>query len=371
MTSTHSRRLLAAAAIGLLVLAPVAPAMAASQTNPLQEGLDRLTKEDKAPGALAYVTEADGTSITVVSGTAERGTGRPMVGADAKFRIGSITKPVVAVTVLRLVEQHKIALDAPVERYLPGVLRGTGAGAAIDGRKITVRSLLQQTSGLPDFMEAVDWSKPSQDVLKIALGLKPTPGGRFAYANTNYLVAGMVVKAVTGRDFREVSRDLVLEPLGMRGTYWPAKGDTGLRKPYAHTYGVNPADPQGGVTDMTRLPGYELGASGGLVSTPQDLNRFWDGVFTGKALSDRAFLKRTVPMQSGAWPAGSRYGFGMARVQTSCGTVWFHGGDVPGVFALSGRAASGRQATVYTTGSMNGDKQFPHLIATLTTALCP
>ena len=70
-----------------------------------------------------------------------------MVGPDARFRVASLSKPIIAATVLRLVERGQIKLDAPVERYLPKVVRGKGAGAAIDGRKITVRDLLRQTKG--------------------------------------------------------------------------------------------------------------------------------------------------------------------------------------------------------------------------------
>lgn len=365
MTFTPSRRLLATALAGSLALAalPVVPALAGTPHQDLQAQVDGLVG---VGGALAHVRDAKGTSLTVVSGTAERGTGRPMVSADGSFRVASVTKTIMAATVVRLAEQHKIELTAPVERYLPGVVRGTGEGAAIDGHTITVRDLLQQTSGLPEFTDAVDWTDPDPDFLKIALARTPTQRGRFSYANTNYLVAGLIVNAVTGRDFREVSRDLVLRPLGMRGTYWPARNDTGLRAPYAHTYGVHPANPEGGVVDVTEMPGYLLGASGGLVSTPRDLNTFW------RSLPTRTFKTmtgRTVAIDSAPWPPGARYGLGVARAKGGCGTYWFHGGDLPGVSVLSGKAASGRQATVYAT-STAGAKQVPRLLAAFGTALC-
>ncbi|MFI6507085.1 serine hydrolase domain-containing protein [Streptosporangium sp. NPDC050855] len=380
MSQKNSRRLLATAVAGALLLSLVPSSPASARTEPgasrpasLQARLDRLTGEDGLPGALAHVRDRRGGDVTTVSGTAERGTGRPMVGADGRFRIGSMTKPVMAVTVMRLVEQGRIRLNVPVDRYLPGVVRGKGAGAAIDGRRITVRDLLRQTSGLPEYVDAVDWSKLPQDYLGLALTRRPTPAGRFAYANTNYLVAGMVVRAVTGRDFREVSRDLVIEPLGMRDTYWPARGETDVRGEHARTYGVHPADPAGGVVDLTRLPGYEFGAGGGLVSTPGDLNRFWRGVFAGRTLSRgalRTMIGDSVPIGNADWPAGARYGFGIADARLSCGRAWFHGGDVPGVSVVSGRDRRGRQVTVYTTGSAGTAAQREHLIAAFETALC-
>ncbi|MFF3441382.1 serine hydrolase domain-containing protein [Streptosporangium sp. NPDC002721] len=382
MSWKYSRRSLAAAVAGALVLSalpfPPSPALARAEPETprptsLQARLDRLTGADGLPGALAHVRDRHGRGVTVASGTAERGTGRPMVGAGGRFRIGSVTKPVMAVTVMRLVERNKIDLDAPVDRYLPGVVRGKGAGAATDGRKITVRDLLRQTSGLPEYADAVDWSKIPQDYLALALARTPTPLGRFAYSNTNYLVAGMIVRAVTGRDFREVSRDLVMEPLGMRDTYWPAAGETGIRGAHAHTYGVHPADPGAGIVDLTRLPGYEFGASGGLVSTPEDLDRFWRGVFDGEVLSRetlRTMVGAPVPVGEEGWPEEARYGLGVARARLSCGPAWFHGGDVPGVSVVSGRDRSGRQATVYTTGQAGTAGQREHLIAAFDAALC-
>ncbi|MGV9377550.1 serine hydrolase domain-containing protein [Nonomuraea sp. NPDC003707] len=356
------KRLLAAAVAGCLVIAPVAPAFAAAATPSPQSRLDLLTTEDGLAGALSEVRTPDGTTVTLHSGTAERGTGQPMIGPEGRFRIASASKPIIAATVLRLVDQKKIDLDAPVEHYLPGVLRGRGDGAAIDGRKITVRMLLQQTSGLPEFLNAIEWKEPFPDFLQVALALKPTPRDSFAYANTNYLVLGMIVTEVTGKDFRQASRDLILKPYGMRDTYWPAKGDYGIRGPHAHTYGVHPGRPQDGEVDLTdRLPTYEFGPSGGLVSTPEDLNRFWRKAPLGKMMA------RTVPVEQEGWPEGARYGYGVARMESGCGYAYFGAGDMPGAAVFSGRDRAGRAATVYVTGV---PEKRQHLIDAFVAAMC-
>ncbi|TYB64238.1 beta-lactamase family protein [Nonomuraea sp. PA05] len=353
-------KLLAAAVAGALIAAPVAPAFAAASSP--QSALDLLTGQDGMAGALSQVRAADGTSVTLRSGTARRGTGKPMVGPEGRFRIASMSKPIIAATVLRLAEQDKLDLAAPVERYLPGVLRGTGDGAAIDGRRITVRMLLQQTSGLPEFLDAVEWKEPFPDFLRVALSRKPTALGSFAYANTNYLVLGMIVTEVTGKDFRQASRDLVLKPYGMRDTYWPAKGDYGIRGPHAHTYGVHPARPQDGEVDLTdRLPTYAFGPSGGLVSSPRDLNRFWS-----KAPL-RTLTAETVPVEEEGWPEGARYGYGVARMESGCGQVYFGAGDMPGAAVFSGRNRAGRAATVYVTGVPQNRQ---HLIGAFVAAMC-
>jgi D-alanyl-D-alanine carboxypeptidase len=355
---------LAALVAGSLIIAPVAPAFAAETPSP-QSRLDRLTTTDGMAGALSNVRTPGGVTVTRRSGTAERGTGQPMIGPEGRFRIASMSKSIMAATVLRLADRKKIDLDAPVERYLPGVLRGTGDGAAIDGRKITVRMLLQQTSGLPEYANAIPWKEPFPDYLKVALTLKPTPRGSFAYANTNYLVAGMIVTAVTGKDFRRASRDLILKPYGMRDTYWPAKGDYGIRGPHAHTYGVHPGHPQDGEVDLTdRLPTYEFGPSGGLVSSPEDLNRFWRKAPLGEMTG------RTVPVDQAGWPAGARYGYGVARMKSSCGYAYFHGGDLPGASVLSGRDRAGRAGTVYVTGITDTPEKRQHLIDAFDAAMC-
>ncbi|WP_345578398.1 serine hydrolase domain-containing protein [Nonomuraea rosea] len=354
-------KLLAAAVAASLVLAPVAPAFAAAAPSP-QSRLDVLTVEDGMAGALSQVRSPGGASVTRRSGTAERGTGKAMIGPQGRFRIASGSKPIIAATVLRLADRGKIDLDARVERYLPGVLRGTGDGAAIDGREITVRMLLQQTSGLPEFLDAVEWKEPFPDFLRVALTRKPTPRGSFAYANTNYLVLGMIVTKVSGKDFRQASQELILKPYGMRDTYWPAKGDYGIRGPHAHTYGVHPARPQDGEVDLTdQLPTYAFGPSGGLVSTPEDLNRFWSKAPLGEMTA------RSVKVGQEGWPEGARYGYGVARMNSGCGYAYFAAGDMPGAAVFTGRDRAGRAATVYVTG-VPGNRQ--HLIDAFTSAMC-
>lgn len=373
------RAVAALGAAGALVAAGTigaVPAAAATDRSGVQRQLDRLTGPDGLPGALAQVRDRHGRTVTLTSGTAERGTHRRMVGADGRLRIASVTKTFVAVTVLRLAADHTIDLDAPLERYLPGVVRGTGAGAAIDGRAITVRQVLRQTSGLPEFSDAIDPTTcpctPRQE-LSVALARTPTgrPGERWSYANTNYLVAGMVVTAATGQDFRTVSTDRVLRPLGLSASYWARPGELELRGPHAHFYGVDPLHP-GGVVDVTRFPTYELGPSGGLVSTPADLNRFWPALFAGRVLPAAQFREMTTDLAtvSGSdWPAGTGYGLGVARTPLPCGgQLWWHGGSDAGTTVFTGHDTAGRTVTVYANATAG-----PHtmdVVTTATTALC-
>ncbi|NUW30051.1 beta-lactamase family protein [Nonomuraea sp. SMC257] len=354
---------LAAATAAIVLLSASSPALAAARESvhtaaapreSVQARLDRLTTRDGMAGAVLSVRDRNGRTTTWTSGTARRGTGAPMVGGDGRFRAASVTKPVIAAAVMRLVEAGKVDLDAEVERYLPG---------ALGGAPITVRQLLQHTSGLPEYFDLVDWTKPAvpAEHLKLALTREPVgkPGERWSYSNTNYLVAGMLIEKVTGEDFRRVTEEGVLK--GLPGTYWPKSGELPIRGRHAHTYGVNPTAPDAGETDQTRLPGHAFGAGGGLISTPEDLNRFWQSV---PEATLRTMTAHAVP---GDDPKGSRYGLGVYTYPLSCGPVWMHDGGLPGVRVLSGRDRAGRAATVYVTGTPKDDG---HLFAAFDAALC-
>lgn len=355
--------LLAAAVTGSLV--PVATA-SERRPDPVQRQLDLLVGQDDVPGALAY----DGRT-TRTAGVADVETGRPMPGADGRFRLASDTKPFTATAVMRLVADGRLQLDGRAGDYVP----------QLSESPITIRQLLKQTSGLPEYTALVDWNGgpgTSEDCLALALGVEPefAPGTGWGYSNTNYLVLGMVIDKVTGIGFRAYIENTVLHPLGMDDTYWPAPGEMTLRGPHARNYGINPAAPEAGRIDVTELPGYEFGASGGLVSTPKDVNTFWDALFGGRLLPQWALrlMTRDTTDIGGrdVYPTGSRYGYGVASIPLSCGGVyWGHGGDLPGDSVGGGRASGGRgTVTVYTTTWAAEGASLRHLQGAVDAALC-
>src|SRR6266571_5412416 len=156
--SRHRLRYVAASAAALALFG--CASSPAARTSPegharVQQALDVLTHRDGFPGALIEVRDTSGHSWVSVSGVAELG-GQQPVPRDGQFRIGSTTKTFVATVVLQLVAGHRVQLDAPIERYLPGLVRGHGN----DGRLITVRELLQHTSGLPDYVNDLPLTGP-------------------------------------------------------------------------------------------------------------------------------------------------------------------------------------------------------------------
>ncbi|MFF4659571.1 serine hydrolase domain-containing protein [Streptomyces sp. NPDC001381] len=359
-------RLAAAVLLAATLTGALAPVAAASgQRDPVQRQLDQLVERDEVPGALAY----DG-RLTRTAGVADLTTGRPMVDATARFRLASDTKAFTAVAVMRLVADGRIRLDDRAGRYVP----------QLAGRPVTLRQLLKQTSGLPEYATLVDWSSPgtSEDYLALALAQPPVfaPGTDWGYSNTNYLVLGMVIDKVSGVDFRTYVERVILRPLHLDDTYWPAPGELTLRGPHARNYGINPAHPGAGRVDVTDLPGHEFGASGGLVSTPPDLNTFWNALFEGRLLPHWALrlMTRDTTDVGGrdTYPPGSRYGYGLASIPLTCGGVyWGHGGDLPGDSVAGGRATGGRgTVTVYTTTWAAEGSSLRHLQGAVDAALC-
>jgi D-alanyl-D-alanine carboxypeptidase len=381
MTLTR-RGALAAVAAAALTTTVIASSPAAAEHHPVigavQAELDLLTGVDRVPGALAQVRDRHGRSVTVTSGTAELGTGRPMVSGTGRFRIASVTKSFTAVAVLRLVAGHRVVLDAPIESYLPGVVRGTGEGAGIDGHDITVRQLLQHTSGLPNYVNYLDLSDPLRraepvELVRLALSHRPdfAPGQGWRYTNTGFILAGMLVERLTGKDIGTAVTDLVIRPAGLRDTYWPPAGEIGIRGPHAHNYTLDPADPQGPLVDFTEFEPSLAGASGAMVSTPGDLNRFWRELLGGRLLPDRmlAEMRKTVPAPD--FGPGVAYGLGLFQFPLSCGGfAWGHAGGLPGgVSNVSAQDGSGRDATVYMTAS-TGPQATNRLRHTIDVALC-
>ncbi|CAC42148.1 MULTISPECIES: serine hydrolase [Streptomyces] len=366
----HRKRLAAAVLLAAALTGALAPVAAAHPGRPghpgaVQRQLDLLTARDGVPGALAY----DGRT-TRTSGVADLESGRAMTGERGRFRLASDTKAFTATAVLRLVADGRLGLGDRAGSYVP----------QLADSPLTVRQLLKQTSGLPEYSALVDWTRPGtpEEYLALALDAEPVfePGTDWGYSNTNYLVLGMVIDEVSGVGFRTYVERTILRPLHLDDTYWPAPGELDLRGPHARNYGVHPAHPQDGRVDVTELPGYEFGASGGLVSTPVDLNAFWDGLFGGRLLPGWAvrLMTRDTTDIGGrdVYPAGSRYGYGVASIPLSCGGVyWGHGGDLPGGSVGGGRATGGRgTVTVYTTTWAAEGDSLRHLQGTVDAALC-
>ncbi|MFE4975627.1 serine hydrolase domain-containing protein [Kitasatospora sp. NPDC056651] len=365
----------AAAAAGVSAPSAVAsaagPASAsASAPDAVQQGLNALVRKDGAPAALAAVRDGQGRTRDYTAGVGDLATGAK-VPVDGQVRIGSNTKTFTAVVVLQLVGEGKIDLDASVDTYLPGLVRGAG----IDGRGITVRQLLQHTSGLPDYEGQVDeaairerYFEP-RELLDMALGRRPefAPGTKFAYSSTNYVLAGLIVQRVTGRPLAEEIDRRIVRSLGLRHTYFPAVGDRTIREAHPHGYHVDPAT--GKPADFTELDPSAGWAAGQMISTNSDLNRFFTALLGGRLLpaAQLAQMRTTVPVGD----TGMASGLGIFSRPLSCGGVyWGHGGDIPGYETRGGATDDGRAVNIAVTTIPAGEGGTRHVEDVVDAALC-
>lgn len=324
----------------------------AATTSDLETRLQSLV-DAGYPAALASVTSPDGEVENAVAGEGDIETGQapPL---DAEVRIASNTKMFVATIVLQLVDERLVDLDAPIGTYLPGLIRGAG----IDGTGITVHQLLQQTTGLPEYADQIAadafgaqerYISP-RDMLDIALSRPASfaPGEKWEYSNTNYLVLGLLIEAVTDRAIAQQIEERIVTPLGLEHTYFPAPGELALRG--EHPTGYH-ADVPGELRDISAMDTSFAWSAGAMVSTPAELNTFMRALLNGELLSDAALetMKTSVPAGDELWPE-AEYGLGLQRYPLSCGGfAWGHGGDIPGTQTRNAVAPDGTAATIAVT----------------------
>ncbi len=338
------------AAVVAGVLAPGPAASAAPRPDVVQQRLDALVQEGKVPAALATVKGRDGRTRTYAAGVGDAAT-KAKVPMDGQVRIASNTKSFTAVVVLQLVAEGKVGLDSSVDTYLPGLVRGEG----IDGRNITVRQLLQHTSGLPEYVDREGILKAPQryyeprELLDAALAQKAhfAPGTQWEYNNTGYLLAGMIIQKVTGRPLGEEITKRVIDRIGLRHTYFPTPGDMTIHEAHPKGYQDNP---DGSLRDYTELDPSWGWAAGAVVSTNTDVTRFFGALLGGRLLpaAQLAQMRTTVPAE--AIGPGAGYGLGLISHPLSCGGVaWGHGGTIPGYETAGGTTDDGRAVNIAVT----------------------
>lgn len=358
------------AVAAVLVTAALTCPTAHAQPSRLDGVLAGAVSYDNLSGAVAVVRNAAAVT-TSTAGYADVEGRTPFV-PRTHVRVASITKTFVAAALLQLVTERRIELDATIETYLPGVIRGDG----IDGTTITVRQLLRHQSGLPEYFD--DYTQPPtspvapRELLSWALA-KPVlhpPTSVPVYTNTNYIVAGLILEAISGRPAAEEVTRRIITPLGLTDTYFPAPGDTWLRSPMAHGYELA----NGGREDVTAGEPSGEYMAGSLISTGEDITAFITALVDGRIVAPAELAQM---MDTVEWPLhgpGFGYGLGLTSIDLGCGvTAWGHGGDLAGYHSIMAVAPGGPAvAATFTQGSPDvasiaGDPRF----AALTTVYCP
>lgn len=307
-----------AAVLVVTSTAGCAPPQAAAEPPALADSLDQVVRDWQQrawiPGVAVSVRRGSEPVWSGAAGLADRESQTAMDPSMPSF-IASVTKPLVAVTVLRLVDLGELGLDDPLARYVPDFPR---AG------EVTIRHLLGMRSGIPDytrawgFMDELEedlrenrerkWAEKELLAITADAPFEFSPGERYAYSNTNYILLGEVIEAVTGGPWWQALNELVATPLGLSATMFPVEGT-----PARLVTGYADIDRDAFVDSLAGRPFGSVitsaGAAGGLVSTPDDLTLFARSVFAGDFLSAGSKAAMIAVGQAGY---EREYGLGMA-----------------------------------------------------------
>ena len=358
------------AALAALLAAPSPGVARAPSVAAVQRGLDGLVAaRGGPPGAVATLYR--GGRLTVVrAGRADLRRRRAPRATD-HMRIASVAKAFSGAVALQLVRDGRLGLDDTIGARLPGMPPAWSA--------VTVRQMLDHTSGLPDYTKSdgfiaqatndprgfvtptgvIDWVRA--DPLGFA------PGSRYEYSNTDNIVVGLIAEAVTGESYPALLARIVFGPARLRETSFPTRRLT-LPAPFIHGY-IGDDD----VTSFLSPSG--AWASGAVVSTPADLNAFVRA-YLGRRFFGAAQQReqmRFVPGGRSSPPGPGRNAAGLAlfRYRTRCGTVYGHTGNFPGYVQFAAATADGRRAV---TTSLNIPAPTGRLLARLravqATAVC-
>lgn len=288
--------------------------------------------------------------------------------ADDHVRIASVSKALSGAAALALVARGDLSLGTTVGQVLPTL---PAAWATV-----TLAELLGHTSGVPDFsaspafrealVASLTTAPPPRQLLGYVEGesLAFAPGSRYAYSNSDNVIVGLMVQAVTGQPYQAVLAADVERPLGLAQTTLPST--VALEAPYLHGYDAG----QDGPEDVSEAftPGWAW-ASGGVVSTPADANRFVRGYVRG-ATTDAATRRqqfRFVPHASSEPPGPGANAAGLAifRYRTACGTVYGHTGNTAGYTQFVAASADGSRSVSVTVSRQLSPATAPRRFARL------
>jgi CubicO group peptidase (beta-lactamase class C family) len=284
-------------------------------SGPLAESIDRYMSDLVAARLFhGAVLVARGDAIIISKGYGEADTGVP-AGALTRFRLASVTKQFTALGVLILVNQGKIGLDAPICEYLEG--------CPDTWRPVTVRHLLNHTSGIVDYTDFADFepaemhpATPQQLVARFRdFPLSFAPGAMFDYCNSNYVLLGLIIERASGQSYPDFMRAAIFEPLGMRDTGY----DTSAGQVSGGAVGYTFFDQKSGFLDASTLY-----AAGGLYSTAEDLFH-WKRALGTERLVPRALLDQMFT------PVHMGYGFGFKIDSHNSWRRIGHAGNMTGV----------------------------------------
>jgi D-alanyl-D-alanine carboxypeptidase len=364
---------LAFACLGLALVVPVATAK--STNGDVRKGLEGLVDSPGGPPGAVATLYKGGKLTTISVGRADVTTAGAPKATD-HMRIASIAKAFSGAVALHLVAEGQLESTATIGELVSG-LPASWSG-------VTVAELLRHTSGLPDYTDSKAFEKhaetdprgyvkPPQIIGWVRNEpLNFTAGKKYQYSNTDNIVIGLIVEAVTGQSYGEELQRIVFDPAHLTQTSFPSAPR--MPNPFIHGYmaATETRAPQD-VTEFLSPSG--AWASGAIVSTPQNLN-----AFIRADLGLKFFPRAQQQEQMDWWPGGessppgpgkNSAGLALFRYQTRCGTVYGHTGNFPGYVQFAAATANGKRAV---TTTLNIPAPTGQLLAQLrdvqTTAVC-
>ncbi|MFJ1930472.1 MULTISPECIES: serine hydrolase domain-containing protein [unclassified Streptomyces] len=331
-----------------------APTSAVDGHAAIQHVLNQAVTQGGLPSILTEIRDDDQRWFGT-AGVADIATGRERSPQD-QFRIGSISKTFVATVMLQLAAESRLSLDDTVEQWLPGVVRGHNH----DGGRVAIKTLLNHTSGIfnyTDDQEALNRYETHTPELLVQIAMSHpvtfTPGSDWAYSNTNYILAGMIIERATGRALADDITERITRPLDLTGTYLPRGSDPTIRGPHSRHYTkMFQTGPGAPVYDATELDSSMFWAAGGMISTAEDLNQFFGALLGGRILPPDQQRDMFTTLPTHGWIPNTTYGLGVSSVTLPCGeTVWGMGGALFGSWSYTYGARDGvHMVTVNVSG---------------------
>jgi D-alanyl-D-alanine carboxypeptidase len=346
-------RRVALAAATLATLVAVAPAHAASTGADLRAALDEVIEAPEAPPGLAVLLNRKGRITVARRGVANVETGA-RINVRQRMRIASVAKAFSGAVALALVDEGKLGLDDTIGQWLPGLMPLAN--------EVTLRQALQHTGGLPDYIrdqEFIDaliadpgqYMTPAQLISYVAdTPLTHVPGTAYEYSDTDNVIVGLMAEAATGMTYDELLQRYVYGPAKLRATSLPVTIE--MPEPYMHGYDVEAGAPPFDTSEVIN-PALAW-ASGGIVSTMTDLDRFFRAYVGGDLFGGKARRAQNNFIIGSSQPPGpgrNRATLGLFRYVSRCGTLYGHTGSFPGYRMFAASTKNGKRSIVMAVNS--------------------
>ncbi len=352
------------------IASPVQPNSRNLPSAKLQILLNNTVSEQKIPGAVMYISTPKGKWLSA-SGVSNLETQTPMKATDG-FAIASMSKTFVAVVVLKLAQEGKLNLDQAIANYLPKDISSHIANS----QKITVRQLLNHTSGVAEYLDTKEFKNATAHRSRLqpwtateaihyidnALP-QAAPAQKFIYTDSNYILLELIVEKTSRGTLAQAIRNRILHPLGLKNTFTELREPTlgHLATGYGDRHHNGLLESFADVNDGNGL------GDGGLVSNAEDLAEFAKALFAKKTLLSPQMEKAMLTFTK---KEGYGYGLGVERFSTPFGKSFGHSGVAYGFITLMAYIPGKDTTIIVLFNTQSSNLQVIKAIANLALEIC-